>query len=77
MLRRGVCSGEYMGAWEKFNKRSLTAEEHFYSHLNTEDIPDADFTHVKRACKKLSWFVYSRWYIIVTWCIWVLRKYVI
>ena len=54
MLRRGVYSGEYMGDWEKFNKSSLTAEEHFYSHLNTEDIPEADYTYLKRACKKLS-----------------------
>ena len=27
--------------------------EDFYSHLTTEDITDADYTHAKRVCKKI------------------------
>ena len=45
----------------------------FYSHLNMEDITDADYTHEKRICKdfkikKLGEYydlVCSKWYIIV------------
>ena len=38
---------------EKFNEKSLYEEENFYSHLNMEDITDADYTHAKRVCKSL------------------------
>ena len=37
-----------MDDWEKFSE---TPEEDFYSHLNMEDITDADYTHAKRVCK--------------------------
>ena len=36
---------------EKFNETSLPEEEDFCSHLNMEDITDADYTHAKRVCK--------------------------
>ena len=36
-----------MDDWEKFNKTSLPEKEHLYSHLNMEDINDADYTHAK------------------------------
>ena len=36
---------------EKFNETSLTEKEHFYSHLNIEDITDADSVHAERVCK--------------------------
>ena len=36
---------------EKFNKTSLPEKEDFYSHLNMEDITDADYAHAKRVCK--------------------------
>ena len=36
-----------MDDWEKFNKTSLPEKEHLYSHLNMEDITDADYTHAK------------------------------
>ena len=32
-------------------KNSMKQKEHFYSHLNMEDIIDADYSHVKRVCK--------------------------
>ena len=30
---------------------SLTEKEDFYSHLNMEDITDADYAYAKRVCK--------------------------
>ena len=38
---------EYMDDWEKFNQTSLPEKEDFDSHLNIEDITDADYTHKK------------------------------
>ena len=40
-----------MDDWEKFNETLLPEKKDFYSHLNMEDITDADYTHVKRNCK--------------------------
>ena len=40
-----------MDDWEKFNETSLPEIEDFYSHLNMEDIADADYTHTKRVCE--------------------------
>ena len=40
-----------MNDWEKFNETSLLDEEDFYSHLNMEDITDADYAHLKRVRK--------------------------
>ena len=40
-----------MGDWEKFDETSLPEKEDFYSHLNMEDIADADHAHVERVCK--------------------------
>ena len=42
---------EYMDVWEKLNKTSLPEKRNFYSHLNTEDITDADYGHSKRVFK--------------------------
>ena len=39
-----------MDDWEKFKETSLPEKEDFYSHLNMEDITDADYTHAKRVC---------------------------
>ena len=41
MLQKGVYPYEYINDWEKFNEASLP-EKDFYSHLNMEDITDAD-----------------------------------
>ena len=40
-----------MDDWKKFNATSLPEKEDFYSHLNMEDITDADYTHAKKVCK--------------------------
>ena len=42
LLRKCVYPYEYMNDWEKFNETSLTEKEDFCSHLNMEDITDAD-----------------------------------
>ena len=36
---------------EKLNETSLPDKKNFYSHLNMEDITDADYANVKRVCK--------------------------
>ena len=54
-----------MDDWEKVNETSLPEKEDFYSHLNMEDIIDANYAHAKRVCKdfrrkrfkRKSWFV--------------------
>ena len=40
-----------MDDWEKFNEMSLPEKEDLYSHLNMEDITDADYEHAKRIYK--------------------------
>ena len=40
-----------MDDWEKFNETSLPEKEDFYSHLNMEDITDADYVHAKKVSK--------------------------
>ena len=77
---KGVYPYECMDGWEKSNEAMLPEKEDFYSHLNMEDITDADYAHAKRVCKDfeikklgdISWFVCSKQYITVTWCIWKL-----
>ena len=51
MLQIGVYPHECINDWEKFNEISLPEKSDFYSHLNMEDITDADYTHAKRVCK--------------------------
>ena len=52
LLRKGVYTYEYMGNCKKFNETSLPDKEDFYSHLNMEDITDADYAHAKTICKE-------------------------
>ena len=40
-----------MDDWEKFGETLLPEKEDFYSHLNMEDITDADYPYAKRVCK--------------------------
>ena len=40
-----------MDDWEKFNETTLPEKEYFYSHLNMDDITDADYAHAKRVCE--------------------------
>ena len=53
MLRKVVYSYEYMDDKEKSNVTSLLEKEDFYSHLNMEDITDADYAPAKRVCKDM------------------------
>ena len=39
-----------MDDWEKFTETSLPEIKDFYSHLNMEDITNADYAHSKRVC---------------------------
>ena len=47
MLWKAVYPYEYMNVSEKFNETSLP-EKGFYSHLNMEDITDADYSDPKK-----------------------------
>ena len=38
-----------MDDWEKFNETSLPEKKDFYSHLDMEDIIDANDTHAKKS----------------------------
>ena len=40
-----------MDDWGKVNETSLPVKENFYSHLNMEDITDADYSYPKRVSK--------------------------
>ena len=40
-----------MDGWEKLNEALLTEKVVFYSHLNMEDITDANYMHGKTVCK--------------------------
>ena len=51
MLQKGVYPYKYINDWEKFNETSLPEKEDFYSHLNMEDIIDADYAQAKRVPK--------------------------
>ena len=42
-----------MDDWENFIRTSLPEKEDFYSHLNMEDITNADYAHAKSVCKNL------------------------
>ena len=51
LLWKDVYPYEYMDDWEKFSETPLPEREDFYSHLNMEDITDADYVHAKRVFK--------------------------
>ena len=42
---------EYMDDWEKFIVSLLSEKQDFYSHLDIENITDADYTQRKRVWK--------------------------
>ena len=50
-MEKGVYPYEYMNDWEKFSETLLPEKEHIYSHLNMEDMADADYAHPNRVCK--------------------------
>ena len=51
LLQKDPCPYEYIDDWEKFSETLLLEKEDFYSHLNMEDITDADYMHIKGVCK--------------------------
>ena len=51
LLQKGTYPYRYMNDWEKFNEKLLPKKEDFYSHLNMEDIADADYAHAKKVYK--------------------------
>ena len=60
MLQKSVYPYEYIDDWEKFNEASLPEKKKkFYSHLNMEDVTDADYTHTN-SVKRISWFLCSK-----------------
>ena len=52
-MQKGVYPYQYMDDWEKSNETLLPEKEDFYSHLNMEDITDADYKHAKEFVKTL------------------------
>ena len=50
-MQKLVYPYEYIDDCEKFNGTLLSEREEFFSHLNMEDITDADYVHAKRVCK--------------------------
>ena len=40
-----------MDEWEELSETALPEKEGFYSHLNMEDITDADYADAKRVLK--------------------------
>ena len=51
-LRKGLYHDECMDDWEKIDETSLPEKDNFYSHLNMENITDADYALGKRVCKQ-------------------------
>ena len=48
LLRKGICSYEYMDSWEGFKEESLPDNESFYSELNQEHITDEDYAQAQK-----------------------------
>ena len=51
LLQKGIYPYDYIDNWEKLNETSVSEKEDFCSHLNMEDIADADYAHPTRVCK--------------------------
>ena len=51
MLQKVVYPYEYIDDWENFSESLLPEKEDFYSHLNMENITDADYAQAKRVSK--------------------------
>ena len=52
LLQKGFYPHEYMDDRENFNETSLPEKEDCYSHLNKEDITDADYAHAKKVFER-------------------------
>ena len=51
LLQKDAYPYQYINDGEKLNKTSLAQKEDFYSHLNMENITDADYMHSKKDSK--------------------------
>ena len=51
IVAKRCLSYEYMDEWEELSETALPEKEGFYSHLNMEDITDADYADAKRVLK--------------------------
>ena len=58
MLRKGVW---HIEEWKKFNELSFPKKKDFYNKINMEDIPDANYTHAKRAKINNKELKFKRW----------------
>ena len=65
-MRKGVYPYGYMDDWKKFNETSLPEKEDFCSHLNMEDITDADYAHAKIFCKDVEITKFSEYHICMS-----------
>ena len=61
MLWKGVYPYKYSNVSEKVNETSLPENEVFYSHLNIEEITDADCTHEKSDDERYFLDVYNQY----------------
>ena len=50
-MHNSVYPYEYVDHSKKFNETLLAENQDSYSHLNIEDITDADYVHAKGVCK--------------------------
>ena len=50
-MRKGVYPYKPMDDWKNFNETSSLQKEDFCSHLNMEDITNANYALAKRVCK--------------------------
>ena len=48
LLRKGICTYEYIDSRKKFNENTIPPKEVFYSELNLEGISDAHYEHVEK-----------------------------
>ena len=48
LFQKDIYPYKYMDDWKKFNETLSHEKEDFYSHLNMEDITDADYTHADK-----------------------------
>ena len=51
-MQEGVNAYEYMDGWKNLSKTFLPQKD-FYSHLNMEDITDADYARAEKVVKIL------------------------
>ena len=71
LLSKGIYSYEYIDSWERFNGKTISPKEAFYSELNLENVTDKGYEHVKKVWKafEIKNLVCSMRYIFACWCV--------